>query len=114
MTPGSGEAISAGNGDEELAEEGFVAEQAVVAFDTRREAAAGEDLHVFGGRPCEAERTGGVKDGVGERVVGTLFGGGGDAEEVAFGWRDCFESVGARWRQGCRQYSRSGDRRYEL
>ena len=79
---GLGCGIAGGQFDERLIEEGFVAEHAFVPFDVRGEAAAGKNLHIFGGFPGETEIAGGIDDGVGERMVGALLGGGGDAEEI--------------------------------
>ena len=56
----------------------------MAAFNRGGEAAAGEDLQVLGGLPDEAKRARVVHDGVGEGMVGSLLGGGGDAEQVAF------------------------------
>ena len=71
-------------GDEGLLKEGLVAEETLLAFDFGGESAAGKNLHVFGGFPGEAVLAGEIDDGVGEGVVGALFGCGGDAEEIVF------------------------------
>jgi hypothetical protein len=79
---GLGWADGIGQGDEEFAEEGFIAEEALEAFDCGGESASGEDLEVLGGFPGKAVEASLVDDGVGEGVVGLLFGGSGEAEEV--------------------------------
>ena len=80
---GSGGGDSLRQRDEEFLEEGFIAEQAIVAFDFGGEAAAGKNLHVFGGLPGEADALRAIiDDGVGERMVGALLGCGGHAEQI--------------------------------
>ena len=75
---------AAGKRNGEFMEEGFIAEQAVVAFDFGGEAAAGENLHVFGGLPGEAVRARIVHDGVGQRMVRSLLGCRGHAQQIVF------------------------------
>ena len=72
----------AGKRNGELAEERFIAEQAVAAFNTCGQTAAGKDLHILSRRPREAERARPVDYCVCERVIRTLLGGSGDAQQI--------------------------------
>ena len=104
--------MPSGKRNGELLEERFIAEQAVVAFDFGGEAAAGQNLHVLGGRPGQATRSRVVHQGVGQRMVRSLLGGSGQAQQIVFraagermnrrparvGPRSGFRSCPARWR----------------
>ena len=82
VTPGSGRGNAAGKRDAEFVEERFIAEQAIVAFDFGGEAAAGENLRVLRGRPNQIPRPRGIDDGVGQRMVRSLLGSGGHAQQI--------------------------------
>ena len=84
-------------------EEGFVAEHACVAFDGGAQTAAGEIWTSAGGAPGEIAGAGGVDDGVGEGMVGALFGGGGEAEEIVSAGRP------ARRMDGCEDGAADGE-----
>ena len=74
-----------GQRDEKFLKERFVAEQAIVFFDARGEAATGQDLHVFSGMPGEAEVAALIDNGVGQRMVRSLLGCRSHAQEIVFG-----------------------------
>ena len=71
-------------GNEELLEERFVAQQTLVAFHLGGQTAAGQNLYLFRGLPDESASVGRIHNGVGQRMIRPLLGGGGQAQQVIF------------------------------
>ncbi len=96
MTPGSGGEAASGRGIEEVVEECFIAQQAVAALDLGREAAAGDNLHLFRGLPDQPTRPRVVHHGVRQRMVRSLLGRRGHAQQIVFRIV-CFGDRGILW-----------------
>ncbi len=73
VTPGSGAATSAGSAMPELAEQRFIAQQAIVPFHARRQSAAGQDLHILRRLPLQAPRLRSIDHCVRQRMIRPLL-----------------------------------------